>query len=153
MGLTYVEGTVAGKKGKKAAVKFMVDSGAIYSLLPRKDWQAIGLKPKRTIIRGNTMASAKSNGNGRLNEAMTNLIQAQACLAQAQATMVQNQAAFLARASEIDARVAENDVRFKETQRENAERFARIETLLLEHGRILKALPEVMREKMGFRPS
>src|SRR5256885_285728 len=49
MGLTFVEGTVTGKKGKKAAVKFLVDSGAIYSLLPEKDWKAIGLKPKRTM--------------------------------------------------------------------------------------------------------
>ena len=49
MGLTFVEGTVTGKKGKKATVKFMVDSGAIYSLLPEKDWKAIGLKPKRSM--------------------------------------------------------------------------------------------------------
>ena len=47
MGLTFVEGTVTGKKGKKATVEFLVDSGAIYSLLPEKDWKAIGLKPKR----------------------------------------------------------------------------------------------------------
>lgn len=49
MGLTFVEATVTGKKGKKAVVKFMVDSGAIYSLLPEKDWKAIGLKPKRSM--------------------------------------------------------------------------------------------------------
>jgi clan AA aspartic protease len=49
MGLTFVEGTVTGKKGKKATVKFLVDSGAIYSLLPDKDWKAIGIKPKRTL--------------------------------------------------------------------------------------------------------
>jgi clan AA aspartic protease len=49
MGLTFVEGTVAGKRGKKAAVKFLVDSGATYTLLPEKDWKAIGLKPKRTM--------------------------------------------------------------------------------------------------------
>lgn len=49
MGLTFIEGTVTGKKGKKATVKFLVDSGAIYSLLPEKDWKAIGLKPKRTM--------------------------------------------------------------------------------------------------------
>lgn len=49
MGLTYVEGIVAGKRGKKATVRFMVDSGAIYSLLPEKDWKAIGLKPKRSL--------------------------------------------------------------------------------------------------------
>ena len=50
MGLTFVEATVTGKKGKKATVKFMVDSGATYSLLPEKDWKAIGLKPKRSMI-------------------------------------------------------------------------------------------------------
>ena len=49
MGLTFVEATVTGKKGKTASVKFMVDSGAIYSLLPEKDWKAIGLKPKRSM--------------------------------------------------------------------------------------------------------
>ena len=49
MGLTFVEGTVTGKKGKKATIKFLVDSGAIYSLLPEKDWKAIGLKAKRTM--------------------------------------------------------------------------------------------------------
>ena len=49
MGLTYIEGTVAGKKGKKATVEFLVDSGAIYPLLPEKDWKAIGLKPKRNM--------------------------------------------------------------------------------------------------------
>ena len=49
MGLTYIEGTVSGKPGKKSTVKFLVDSGAIYSLLPEKDWKAIGLKPKRSM--------------------------------------------------------------------------------------------------------
>src|SRR3954454_24168192 len=49
MGITFVEGTVTGKKGKKATVKFLVDSGAIYSLLPETEWKAIGLKPKRTM--------------------------------------------------------------------------------------------------------
>jgi clan AA aspartic protease len=49
MGLTFVEATVTGKKGKKATVKFLVDSGAIYSLLPEKDWKAIGLKPKHSM--------------------------------------------------------------------------------------------------------
>ena len=34
---------------KKGHCKFLVDSGALYSLLPEKVWQAIGLKPKRTM--------------------------------------------------------------------------------------------------------
>ena len=36
MGLTFVEATVTGKKGKKATVKLLVDSGAISCLLPEK---------------------------------------------------------------------------------------------------------------------
>jgi len=78
------------------------------------------------------MARAKSAGNGRLEEAL--------------ATLIQNQAAFVTRMSEIDARVADMD-------RLNAERFARIEALLLEHNRILQALPDAIREKIGFKPS
>jgi clan AA aspartic protease len=49
MGITFLEGTVTGKKSKKASVKFLIDSGAQYSLVPEKDWKAIGLKPKRTM--------------------------------------------------------------------------------------------------------
>jgi clan AA aspartic protease len=50
MGITYVEGAVTGPKGKKARVRFLVDSGAGYTLLPFKDWKAIGLKPKRSQV-------------------------------------------------------------------------------------------------------
>jgi hypothetical protein len=67
--------------------------------------------------------------NGRLEDAL--------------ATLTQNQASFLARMSEIDSRVADMD-------RISSERFARIEELLLEHNRILQALPEAIREKIGF---
>jgi clan AA aspartic protease len=49
MGITFVQGIVTGKKGNKATVNFLVDSGAVYSLLPQKDSKAIGLKPKRTM--------------------------------------------------------------------------------------------------------
>ncbi len=49
MGIIYVEGTVSGQNGKKATVRFLVDSGATYTLLPYSDWQAIGLKPKREM--------------------------------------------------------------------------------------------------------
>jgi hypothetical protein len=90
------------------------------------------------------MARAKAQANGRLEEAM--------------AMLIQNQAAFLARASETDKRIAE-------LERENAERFARIETILLQHSqilaehtriltdhsRILQALTDAVREKIGFK--
>jgi len=48
MGVTYVRGTVTGPSGKKSKVRFLVDSGAAYTLLPEKAWKAIGLKPKRS---------------------------------------------------------------------------------------------------------
>jgi len=49
MGITYIEGVVTGPTGKQATVRFLVDSGATYTLLPYKDWQAIELLPKRTV--------------------------------------------------------------------------------------------------------
>ncbi len=68
------------------------------------------------------------------------------------ALLLQNQAALLA---DHRAMLAEHRV----LERETAERFARIESLLLEQGRILRdhtrlleALPEAVRETVGFRP-
>jgi len=49
MGITYIQGQVKGPRGKQAEVKFLVDSGATYSVLPRAVWQEIGLKPKRKM--------------------------------------------------------------------------------------------------------
>jgi clan AA aspartic protease len=47
MGLTFIEGTVSNNSTSRK-VKFLVDSGAAYSLLPNKIWKALKLKPKRT---------------------------------------------------------------------------------------------------------
>ena len=49
MGITYVEGRVRGPSKKQKTVKFLIDGGAKYSLLPKKVWKAIGLKPKRKM--------------------------------------------------------------------------------------------------------
>ncbi len=49
MGITYVQGQVKGPTGKQSKVKFLVDSGATYTVLPKDVWKAIGLKPKRTM--------------------------------------------------------------------------------------------------------
>ena len=49
MGVTYIEGVVTGLTGKQATVRFLVDSGATYTLLPHEDWQAIGLSAKRSL--------------------------------------------------------------------------------------------------------
>jgi clan AA aspartic protease len=48
MGLTYVEEVVAGPSGKSAPVRFLVDSGATYTLLPHAVCQELGLRPKRS---------------------------------------------------------------------------------------------------------
>lgn len=49
MGITYIEGLVRGPTTKEATVRFLVDSGATYSLLPKAVWEAIELVPKRTL--------------------------------------------------------------------------------------------------------
>ncbi len=48
MGLIFVEGVAAGPTGPPPTVRFLVDSGATYSLLPDDVWRALGLAPKRT---------------------------------------------------------------------------------------------------------
>lgn len=49
MGLTYVKGTVHGKGKKTRQLKFLVDSGASYTLLPEDVWRELGLKAKRKL--------------------------------------------------------------------------------------------------------
>ena len=59
MGITYVEGHVRGASNREETVRFLVDSGATYTLLPEKAWQAIGLEAKRqesfTLADGTTV--------------------------------------------------------------------------------------------------
>lgn len=50
MGLTYIEGDVKGAAAKPVRVRFLVDSGATYTLLPESVWKAIKLKPKRSMV-------------------------------------------------------------------------------------------------------
>ena len=51
MGLTYVEATVQvpGRRQRPRRVRFLVDSGALYSVLRSNDWRALGLKPERDL--------------------------------------------------------------------------------------------------------
>ena len=46
MGITYVSGSVTGPAGS-AAIDFLVDSGAQYTLLPEEIWKKIGLAGRR----------------------------------------------------------------------------------------------------------
>lgn len=108
---------------------------------------------------------SESNGNGdKLDEALRSLVLAQALL-------VQNQAASQAQIAESQRRMAESERQMADYQREAArelaeyrresakyqqeaaQRFARIEAILLEHSRILQALPDAVREKIGFKSS
>ena len=49
VGISYVQGIVRGPSGAEATVRFLIDSGATYSLLPESVWRAIGLTPKREM--------------------------------------------------------------------------------------------------------
>ena len=50
MGTTYVKAVVTGPTGKKVTLRFLVDSGASYTLLPENVWKRLSLKPKRTEL-------------------------------------------------------------------------------------------------------
>ena len=47
MGLVTVTMLVKGKRGRSRNVKMLVDSGAVWSVLPKEVWEALGLKPER----------------------------------------------------------------------------------------------------------
>jgi hypothetical protein len=63
---------------------------------------------------------------------------------QVQAALAQQHTPFLVRMAEIDAHMAE-------TNRLDSEHLARIEAILMEHSRILRALPDVFRDKIDFK--
>ena len=92
------------------------------------------------------MARAKSNENGRLDESVGNLKQSTAALKQVTVALNQATATFLARCAETDAQIAETRRQMDETERRTSERFARIIAILMEHDRILRALPDVICE-------
>ncbi len=50
MGVTYVEGVVTGPAGQQANVRFLVDSGATYTLLPNDVWKTLALEPMRMLL-------------------------------------------------------------------------------------------------------
>ena len=49
MGLTYIEGRLRAPGRRLRRVRFLVDSGAVYSVLSRSDWRALGLEPEREV--------------------------------------------------------------------------------------------------------
>jgi clan AA aspartic protease len=49
VGISYVDGTVRGPAGTEGPVTFLIDSGAMYTLLPEPVWRAIGITAKRVM--------------------------------------------------------------------------------------------------------
>ena len=51
MGLTYVRATVAkpSGRGRPVHVRFLVDTGAVYTVLPLHIWRALKLKSQRSV--------------------------------------------------------------------------------------------------------
>ncbi len=49
VGVTFIEGTVRGADARQATVRFLVDSGATYTLLPQDVWRQLGLVPRRRL--------------------------------------------------------------------------------------------------------
>jgi predicted aspartyl protease len=49
VGLVHVDVAVGRESGPHQTVRFLVDSGAAYSVLPTAVWQALGLQPVRTM--------------------------------------------------------------------------------------------------------
>ena len=51
MGMTYVAGSVRRQgRGRRAiAIRFLVDTGAVYTVLPESVWRGLGLKGERVL--------------------------------------------------------------------------------------------------------
>jgi hypothetical protein len=60
--------------------------------------------------------------------------------------LIQNQAKFVSEMADINRRS-------NELKEETAKRFSNIENLLLQHNQLLKALPDAIKEKIGFQKS
>ena len=63
MGITYIDGTVRGPGGEER-LRFLIDSGSKYSLLPERVWKQIGLSEGReqrfSLADGSTITRAVS---------------------------------------------------------------------------------------------
>lgn len=49
MGATYIDGVLRGPAGVERHVRFLVDSGATYSLVPHDTWKELQLLPTLTV--------------------------------------------------------------------------------------------------------
>ena len=47
--LVHADLDITGPRGDRLTVRFLIDSGAFYSVLPEPAWRAIGLEPTRDL--------------------------------------------------------------------------------------------------------
>ena len=99
------------------------------------------------------MARKRNSANGQFDESLQAMKQAQAHMLEALANLAQNQTAFLARVSETDAEMARIRRETEETNRLNAQTFARIEQRFARIEAILAELPEAVHRRFDFQPS
>jgi chromosome segregation ATPase len=99
----------------------------------------------------------KRNTN-RLEEAVTTLLSTQVALQSNLASFQANQASFQANLlamqaeiREINAETRKIEAERREIQRRNDEHFSEIIAILKHHEQMLQALPEAIREKIGFQ--
>jgi uncharacterized protein YllA (UPF0747 family) len=89
----------------------------------------------------------RKSANGRkLEEALTNLLNNQSIL-------VSNQSSFLAQLAQLAARAEERFSRIDERFSRIDQELAEIKAILLRHEHMLQALPEAVRERIGFTPA
>jgi len=79
------------------------------------------------------MARRSGNGNNNLQDAM--------------ALLIQNQAQFLSHLTETHKRQNETDARLARMEGD----LGQIKSILLRHDQVLADLPEVIRQKVGFK--
>lgn len=83
---------------------------------------------------------ATRNRNGRLEEALATLITSQA-------TLASNQAQFVGQLARMDERFARIEAELKA----HSAQFADLKAILVRHEHMLQALPEAVRDKIGFK--
>jgi hypothetical protein len=98
------------------------------------------------------MARAKkNNGNGRLEEALTAMLQSQADLHQNQIALTQTLIAQQAESNRLKVEADQRFARIEAILLEHSRVLAEHSRILAEHTRILEKLPDAIRDRIGFK--
>ena len=104
------------------------------------------------------MARQRDSKNGRMEDALATVLQTQAGMQQNVTALQQNLSAIQQNVSAMQQTLTAFLAQMAEMKGESDRRFARIESILLDHSRILQehsrtlqALPDAVRDKIGFK--